>query len=167
MSKPVDAATTKRTYETPFGTQDLETVECDSCGNECLAENAHTFVAGNAYHTDSLGSSMGRGGVEAVVFKKSKNPSIGVACPLCFEEGPISFPGRVREWALGFGNDDQGDSFWHFLGLAWFYFPIMAFHMVTESDESTPDFATGVGFAVWSLLIWGGSLAAVLWVATP
>jgi len=61
--------TTKtETIETQYGTVEVETVECDSCGQRIGKEEAHDFTIGDRD---------------------------GYACAHCVDDGPISFPPSV------------------------------------------------------------------------
>jgi len=56
---------TTQTVHTQFGEVEVETVECDSCGNEIAKDDAKKFTIGERE---------------------------GYACSHCVDEGPISFP---------------------------------------------------------------------------
>jgi len=72
--------TQTETIETRYGSVDIETVECDSCGQQIGKEQANEFTLGDRD---------------------------GHACDHCVDEGPISFPpsvdiqGKPRE-SIGF-----------------------------------------------------------------
>jgi hypothetical protein len=62
-----------KTVETEYGTAEIEVVECDSCGNTVGKEEAKEFT---------------------IADRK------GWACEYCAENGPLSFPEKVRKFAL-------------------------------------------------------------------
>lgn len=73
--------TTSKQVETVYGNVEVETVECDSCGNEILKEEANTFEIGDGADAWS-----------------------GWACDLCVSEGPIEFPNNSEpgyRWSMG------------------------------------------------------------------
>ena len=71
--------------ETRYGSLNVETIECDSCGDTMLKEDANTFTIGER---------------------------TGHACDYCVREGPISFPKRVREYVL---PRDEDGVFWGYV----------------------------------------------------
>ena len=68
--------TDTKEIQTEYGTVEVETVECDSCGNTIGKEEAYRFA------------------MDSTAPNKRMNDAerSGYACSLCVDNGPISFP---------------------------------------------------------------------------
>lgn len=140
-----DAAT--ETVETRYGTVEIETVECDSCEETVAKEDAHPF---GVWDNDAAPNE-----------RRNEADRSGYACPLCAEEGPASFPGRVRGWVLP--TEERGDHEYGLafhVGMAPFVLPIETIAGFTaNSDQFSEGYATAVVTLLgWALLL--GVLAA-------
>lgn len=86
--------TETKKVETEFGTAEIEVVECDSCGNKVGKEEAKRFAIG----------------------ERVPNPRIndaevnGWACEYCLDNGPLSFPQKVRNWTFPTEEKSSSDS---------------------------------------------------------
>jgi len=104
-----------QTAETVHGSVEYETVECASCGNETVKDDAKDFQIGDRE---------------------------GKACEHCYKEGPISFPEKAREWVL---PDDGEETFPFFLVFAVLVLPmatLVGFH--PNANDFTKGYATAV-----------------------
>jgi len=108
--------------ETRYGSLNVETIECDSCGDTMLKEDANRFTIGGRE---------------------------GFACHYCVREGPISFPGRVRDYAL---PRDENGIFWSYIMAAPVFCPLTVFDALFSDDE----FDTGYFIAIVSVIVWVG-----------
>ena len=123
--------TETHTVETAFGPAEVETLECDSCGNRVAAENTVPFTIGN---TD------------------------GRACEHCEATGPVSFPRRTLEFVTPTYVNQRGKeySLWFHIGA----FPVIVFFgVVSGLFEDSDEFHDGYSTAAVSFLVWGALLA--------
>jgi len=109
--------------ETRYGSLNVETIECDSCGDTMLKEDANTFTIGER---------------------------TGHACDYCVREGPISFPKRVREYALP--RDEDGEFWTYLIAAPAFCSLVVSLALFTDVDE----FVTGYFIAIVSVILWVG-----------
>ena len=131
--------TATETVETRYGAVEIETVECASCGTTVAREDAHPFEIGDG------------GDVRE-----------GHACPVCADEGPASYPERVREWALPTdesGDFENGPAF--FIAIAPLLLPLAT---AIGCTEDSTQFTDGYAMAVITILVWGLALWAVRYV---
>lgn len=118
-----------KTVHTEYGDTEIEIVDCDSCNNTIAKEEALSFSIGNKE---------------------------GWACPHCYEEGPVSFPKKIKEWSIGFGKDKNGGSFISFFT----FFPFYVFFGMVLSlfddniSEDDPELL-GVGWTLWTIVFYG------------
>ena len=133
-------STETETVDTLYGTVEIETVDCDSCGTTIAREEAYPFRIGEETATAA-------GCVRE-----------GYACPVCGDEGPAGFPERVREWAA----PDSGRLPLHVaLALAPVALPIMTMEGFRGTDDFTEGYATAVVTLVaWALVLGGFAYAA-------
>jgi hypothetical protein len=156
----MSSETATQVAETPHGAIEYETVECTSCGNECLPEEAKDFVTGDGLRNTSVGARNRK----ALVFYLDDDPVQGIACPHCHDEGPMSFPERAREWALhGFGEDHTGASFWFAFALGPVLVPLIALLFLTEDNDNIHSEAVGFAHATWIIALWGAAIVAGWW----
>jgi len=111
-----------KTAETVHGSIEYQTIECDSCGNETVVDDAKDFQIGDRE---------------------------GKACEHCYQNGPISFPEKVKNKARD--RITQGDGDMTFGVLA---FPLTAFIFIIMANRQ--DWQRGYALA---------SLGAILWFA--
>ncbi len=124
-----------RTATTVHGEVEYDVVECDSCGDEVVVDEALDFKIGDRE---------------------------GKACAYCYEEGPISFPDpSILPVFKGFGEDHQGGGFGEFLVLGWALIPMCMFGGLFDDFV---DFANGVMWAAWTLTIYSAIIAVLWWV---
>ena len=132
--------TATETVETRYGAVEIETVECASCEETVAREDAHPFRIGDG------------GDVRE-----------GHACPICADEGPASYPERVREWALP--TDESGD----FENGLTFHVAIAPLALLIETLEGfrsdSDQFAQGYATAVVTLLGWALLLGGLAYAA--
>jgi len=116
------------TVQTQYGEATIETYECDSCGNRVAYENTVEF---------QIGSREGR------------------ACEHCESEGPVSFPERVRDWALP--SDASVDNEWNvipYLVFAPLFCPaLLLSSFIGDSDQFSNGYAVGFITAIVWLVI--------------
>ena len=105
-----------KAIETEYGTTEIEVVECDSCGNTVGKEEAKEFTIADRE---------------------------GWACEYCAENGPLSFPEKVREFALP--SDGDGDTLFFIL------FSPALLPAITVTGLFTPDDKFAEGYAIASL----------------
>ena len=117
------SGTQTEAVETVYGSVNVETVTCDSCGETMLKDDANDFSIGDRE---------------------------GHACDYCVREGPISFPERVREYALP--RDEDGE-FWMYVITA----PALCLIVVSEAlFTDVGEFASGYFIAIVSVILWVG-----------
>ena len=115
--------TTKtETIETQYGTVEVETVECDSCGQRIGKEEAHDFTIGDRD---------------------------GYACSHCVDNGPISFPPSVDVSVKG-RPVEMFYSF--ILLYPLFMLPTIAEVLFGSSEAAKEFFVGSVGAIVWTTL---------------
>jgi len=126
----------QHTVQTQYGEATIKTYECDSCGNRVAYENTVEF---------SIGDRDGR------------------ACEHCEQNGPISFPERVREWALP--KDGAVDNEWSVVPYT-LLFPLFAPVLLIDGLHTDGDvFSSGYATALISTVVWCLVCALVLVVA--
>jgi len=116
--------------QSQYGDVEIEVVDCDSCGNRVAKEDTVPF---------SIGSRE------------------GLACKHCEQEGPVSFPQKVREWTLP-SEQKNGETFGlgFYIGLFPLTFPITFLDGLKGYDDFAEGYATAViTLAVLGLLIYG------------
>jgi len=111
----------QESVETVYGTVDVETVDCDSCGEAMLKEDANPFTIGDRD---------------------------GYACDYCVREGPIGFPERVREYAL---PTDENGYFWIYMIFGPIFLPgiILDAFSPVENDFDTGYFIGVSTIILW------------------
>ena len=125
------------TVETVYGSVEVDTVECDSCGDTILRDDAYRFRMGPPSNK----------GMSSVEYN-------GYACEHCAEVGPASFPERAIEYTLP--RDEWGD-FWIYLIAAPVFFPALVLGALFSDDE----FITGYFIAIASVTVWVAALLLV------
>lgn len=121
-----------KTIETAYGETSITIVECDSCGAEVAKDDAERFEIGDRS---------------------------GWACPHCVDDGPVSYPARVK------GR----------YGLPEFAVTVVAFPLValiglldpfieTAVDKSTQKYWTGISMTIWAFVLWAFAATVVWWV---
>jgi len=117
------SGTQTEAVETVYGSVNVETVTCDSCGETMLKDDANDFSIGDRE---------------------------GHACDYCVREGPISFPERVREYAL---PRDEDGIFWMYVITA----PALCLIVVSQAlFTDVGEFDSGYFIAIVSVIIWVG-----------
>jgi len=137
--------TATETVETRYGAVEIETVECASCEETVAKEDAHPFSIEHPV-----------GSVRGGEWKE------GYACPICADEGPASYPERVRGWALPTdesGDYENGPAF--FIATAPLLLPLAT---AIGCTEDSTQFTDGYAMAVITILVWGLALWAVRYV---
>jgi hypothetical protein len=122
--------TETHTVETPYGPAEIETYECDSCGNTVAYENTVEFTIGDR---------------------------TGRACSHCESEGPVSVPKKAIEWSVKH-FDTEDDAEIAALGsilLAPLFLPMSIVVVLTGEGSK---WAKGYATAIVSLLVWVGGL---------
>lgn len=80
--------TETKTAQTVYGDVEYETVECDSCNNEVMKEEAFRFLL---FGEETLRQKIDK--YDRTEYKFENDTLIeGWACEHCHENGPISFP---------------------------------------------------------------------------
>ena len=116
----------QKTVDTPYGETTIEVVECDSCGNTVSKNDTVEFT---------LGDRTGR------------------ACEHCYDNGPISFPERVTEWALP-SDEINGTSHGLLFHIA--LYPLDAPIEIVAGFTGDDEFAQGYATGIISTLVWVG-----------
>jgi hypothetical protein len=114
-----------KTIQTKYGEVEVETIECDSCGNTIGKEDAHEFTLGDRE---------------------------GHACDHCVDNGPISFPDTVAEWDTPVENlrmNDYGVVFYVILG-----FITLPIGTITGFSTQADDFRQGFTMGVIVFFVW-------------
>ena len=129
-----------QTITTEYGDVQVETVECDSCGNTIARDAAHEFTIGSRD---------------------------GHACDYCVENGPISFPEKVYRLTtptdeLPSPHDADLGLLFH-LGVAPLILPIQTFLGVYDGNEFEQGYAT----AIITILLWVGVPLLIWFVGIP
>jgi len=120
-----------KTVQTPYGDTTIEVVECDSCGAEVAKDDALEFTLGD------------------------RN---GWACEHCYDNGPVSFPEKVREWSSPSDevNRDSYGLLFHTL-----LYPLFAPMWILDAFASNDEFTQGNATGIISTLVWVGILLSV------
>lgn len=99
-----------RVAETEHGAIEYEVDECDSCGNEFLAGEGVSYSIGDRE---------------------------GVACPFCYENGPISLPAKTLDEMVGRIERSATDApFPYVLLFGWILIPIGVMVFVTRASKT-------------------------------
>jgi len=123
------------TVDTVYGPAEIETYECDSCGNRVAYENTVGFT---------IGGSEGR------------------ACEHCEENGPISFPKRVVEFSWPKDQESMGEEYGIVFNTV--LAPLLFLFIIADAfTEERDAFAEGYATAIVSVLVWIG-IPLLLWV---
>ena len=119
------------TVETVYGSVEVDTVECESCGETILREDGYRFGMSTNPHK-----------------KINDSKYNGYACEHCASVGPASFPERLREYALPRGENGL---FWGYVITAPALCPIVVSEaLFTDVDE----FYSGYFIAIVSVILW-------------
>ena len=125
---------TKETVETVYGSVEVDTVDCDSCGETILRDGAYRF------------------GMDTSPNKRMNDVEYnGYACEHCAKVGPASFPERVVS------SDRDSVSLREALMLiVWFPIasPIISLLILVDGPRKN-DVASGYAYAFIGLLLWG------------
>lgn len=116
--------------QTKYGDVEIETVDCDSCGNRVSKEDTVTFEIGSRK---------------------------GLACEHCEKEGPISFPRLVLK-LREFGTDPDRDSILYPLLFPYVYLIVALINDVKNGRDT--QFWRGFWWATVVLTTWGGVFTA-------
>ena len=128
------------TVETVYGSVEVGTVECDSCGETILRDDAYRFRMGPPSNK----------GMSSVEYN-------GYACEHCASVGPASFPERV------FSSDGDQPLFTFFdHSLFALLYPLTGFSLIglllTDSHIRSDTFAKAYVSSFIGALFWGGLL---------
>jgi hypothetical protein len=126
--------TETKQVQTEYGIAEIEVVDCDSCGNTVGKEQAKQFIIGDKE---------------------------GWACEHCEQNGPISFPEKVQEWALPKSKEDRGED----MGLFFFlFFAVITLPLGTVAGfmEGEDQFLQGYATASATYIVYG-AIALGLW----
>jgi len=127
--------TETKTVETEYGTAEIEVVDCDSCGNTVGKEQATQFTIGDRE---------------------------GWACEYCEKNGPLTFPEKVREWALPEEEMDRSKN----MGLFFFLFfavIILPLGTVAGFSKSQNQFIKGYATASATYIFYGSIVLGLWW----
>jgi len=122
------------TVETVYGSVEVGTVECDSCGETILRDDAYRFRMGPPSNK----------GMSSVEYN-------GYACEHCASVGPASFPERVvssEEDKVGLREPLMLTVFYPIVS------PMISFLTLVD-DPLKNDVASGYAYAFIGMVLWG------------